>query len=188
MLDFDIEADDLERLADELGAMPREVRASYNRALTRTAATLRKLSSKGLQSHLGLARAAAVRRRLKTLRIKRQGGMNEVRLWYGLNDLPVSEFKGRIVDDGSRGAAHLGGLGRSSFPQGFTAKSRFSRRRTILERVRASRLPVREAQLPIKERADVFVEDEIFWKLNDIFWRHFRTDLERRVNYLRAEA
>tara|TARA_R110002110_G_scaffold38435_1_gene125386 strand:+ start:128 stop:694 length:567 start_codon:yes stop_codon:yes gene_type:complete len=188
MLDFDIEADDLERVSKELGATTKEIRTSYNRALTRTAATLRKLSSKGLQSHLGLARAAAVRRRLKTLRIKRQGGMNEVRLWYGLNDLPVSEFKGRITASRTGGASYSGPAGTESFPKGWGGNSRFARKRTILERVRESRLPIREAQMPVKDRADVFVEDEIFWKLNEIFWRHFRTDLERRVNYLRAEA
>lgn len=184
MLDFDIDTDDLERLAEELGAMPKEVRASYNRALTRTAATLRKLSSKGLQSHLGLARATAVRRRLKSLRIRRQGGMNAVRLWYGLNDLPVSEFKGRVAQDGERGAVFLG-TKRHNFPGAWTGNSRFARKRTIMQRVRESRYPIREAQLPIKDRADVFVEDEVFVKLNDIFWRHFTEDLRRRVTYLR---
>lgn len=185
MLDFDIEADDLQRIAAELGAMPKEVRASYNRALTRTAATLRKLSSKGLQSKLGLARAAAVRRRLKTLRIKRQGGdMGSVRLWYGLNDLPVSEFKGRVTSTGT-GASYSGPGGNHSFGRAWVGSSRFARKRTIMQRVRESRYPVREAQLPIKDQADVFVEDEVFVKLNDIFWRHFSNDLERRVTYLR---
>lgn len=185
MIDFDIEASDLQRVSDEMGAMPKEVRASYNRALTRTAATLRKLSSKGLQSHLGLARAAAVRRRLKTLRIRSSNGMNGVRLWYGLNDLPVSEFKGRVSPAGT-GASYSGPAGAHNFDRAWVGSSRFARKRTILQRVRESRYPVREAQLPIKDRADVFVEDEVFWKLNDIFWRHFTQDLERRVNYMRA--
>jgi hypothetical protein len=188
MLDFDIEADDLERVSKELGATTKEIRISYNRALTRTAATLRKLSSKGLQSHLGLARAAAIRRRMKTLRIKGQGGMNQVRLWYGLNDLPVSEFKGRITAGSTGGASYSGPAGGERFPGGWAGNSRYARKRTIMERVGGSRLPIREAKMPVKDRADVFVEDEVFWKLTDIFWRHFRTDLERRVNYLRASA
>ncbi|QTP60924.1 phage tail protein [Billgrantia antri] len=185
MLDFEIEAGDLQRLADELGAMPNEVRAAYNRALTRTAATLRKLSSKGLQSHLGLARAAAVRRRLKSLRIRGQGGMGSVRLWYGLNDLPVSEFRGRTTPR-SGGAAYSGPAGSHRFDRAWIGASRYARKRTILQRVRESRYPIREAQLPIKDKADVFVEDEVFVKLNDIFWQHFSRDLERRVDYMRS--
>lgn len=187
MLDFEIEADELQRVAEELGALPKELKSSYNRALTRTVATLRKLSSKGLQSELNLRRAAAIRRRLKSIRVKGNSNrMGEVKLWFGLNDLPVSEFKGRVAQDGERGAAHLGDLGKHDFPQGFVAKSRYSKRRMILQRTRASRLPVREAQLPVQERAQVFVEDEVFYKLEEIFWRHFRDDLERRVAYVRA--
>lgn len=191
MLDFDIEADDLERIAEELGAMPKEIRASYNRALTRTASTLRTQSSKGLQSELGLRRAAAIRRRLKSIRVKGSSGtdykrMAAVRLWYGLNDLAVSEFKGRVADDGYRGAVFLG-ESRHDFPGAFTAKSKGSKQRTIMRRKGKSRLPISEERLPIKNQADVFVEDKIFVNLEAIFWRHFRSDLERRVNYLRAQ-
>ncbi|MGM0825693.1 MAG: phage tail protein [Pseudomonadota bacterium] len=190
MLDFDIEAGDLERIAEELGAMPKEIRASYNRALTRTASTLRKQSSKGLQSELGLRRAAAIRRRLKSIRVKGSSGsdykrMAAVRLWYGLNDLAVSEFKGRVSE--SAGGAGFQGDRHHDFPGAFIAKPKGAKRRTILRRKGKQRLPIREEQLPIKDQADVFVEDKIFVNLEAIFWRHFRSDLERRVNYLRAQ-
>lgn len=185
MLDFDIDADELERIASELGAMPKEVNAAFNRALTRTAATLRKLSSKGLQSELGLRRAAALRRRLKSLRIKGQGGMSEVRLWYGLNDLSVSEFKGRI-SEASDGASYTGPAGSHRFPGAFVTKTQGGKRRTIMRRRGRARTPIRQEVLPIKDKADVFVEDEIFVHLERVFWRHFRDDLERRVTYLRA--
>lgn len=185
MLDFEIDADDLARVIEELGAMPKDVNAAYNRALTRTASTLRKESSKGLQSELGLRRAAGIRRRLKTARIKGSKGsdvkkMASVRLWYGLNDMQVSEFKGRVAEDAGRGAVFLGEQ-RHDFPGAFAAKPKNAKRRTIMRRKGESRLPIREESLPIKDQADVFVEDKIFVNLEDIFWRHFLPDLRARV-------
>lgn len=185
MLDFEIDEGELRRIVSELGAAPKEVRLSFNRALSRTAATLRKLSSKGLQSELGLRRAKRLRRRLKTLRIKSGKGMAEVQLWYGLNDMPVSEFKGRVDQTGS-GASYAGPAGSHRFQDAFVARSQRAGRRTIMRRRRQSRLPIAEEQLPIKDKADTFVEDEIFYRLEEIFWGHFRRDLEARVRYLRA--
>lgn len=190
MLDFDVDADALRRVVEELGAMPKEVNAAYNRALTRTAATLRKLSSKGLQSELGLRRATVIRKRLKSIRVKGSSSgdyrkMASIRLWYGLNDLGVSEFKGRVGETAG-GARYSGPAGSHDFPDAFVAKPRGSKRRTILRRRGARRLPIHQETLPVKDKADVFVEDEVFDKLESIFWRHFRDDLERRVAYLRA--
>lgn len=186
MLDFEIDVTDIDHVAKELGATPKQVRLSYNRALTRTAATLRKLSSKGLQSELGLRRATAIRRRLKTLRVKGQGkGMGEVRLWYGLNDLAISEFKGSVSETAG-GASYAGTAGSHRFPDAFVARSASAKRRTILRRKGEARLPIVEQRLPIKDKADTYVEDEIFHRLEEIFWGHFRRDLEARVKYLRA--
>lgn len=190
MLDFDIDADDLERITKELDATPKEINAAYNRALTRTASTLRKMSSKGLVSELGLRRAKAIRRRLKSLRIKgsKSGGfkkMASVQLWYGLNDIAVSEFKGRVRQDAA-GASYSGDAGRHDFPGAFVARSSAAGKRAIMRRKGRARLPIKQEKLPIKDRADVFVEDNIFDKLDGIFWRHFRDDLTRRIAYLRS--
>ncbi|MDT0499706.1 hypothetical protein [Halomonas sp. PAR7] len=191
MLDFDVDADELRRVVEELGAMPKEVNASYNRALTRTAATLRRRSSKGLQSELGLRRAKAIRKRLKSIRVKgsKSGDyrkMASIRLWYGLNDIAVAEFKGRVSETAA-GAGYSGPAGNHSFPGAFVAKSRGSKRRTIMRRKGRRRLPVHQETLPIKDQVDVYVEDNIFDQLESIFWHHFRDDLERRVAYLRAK-
>jgi len=190
MLDFDVDADELRRVVEELGAMPKEVNAAYNRALTRTAATLRKLSSQGLVSELGLRRAKAIRKRLKTIRVKGSNSGNyrkmaSVRLWYGLNDIAVSEFKGR-VSESAAGAGYSGPAGSHDFPGAFVAKPRGTKRRTIMRRRGARRLPIHQETLPIKDKADVYVEDNVFDQLESIFWRHFRDDLTRRVAYLRA--
>lgn len=190
MLDFDVDADDLERVVRELDATPKEINAAYNKALSRTAGTLRKMSSKGLVSELGLRRAKAIRRRLKTIRIKGSTGsdfkkMASVQLWYGLNPLPVSEFKGRVSENAG-GAQYSGPAGSHDFPGAFVARSTSAGRRTIMRRKGRSRLPIKYAVMPIRDRAEVFIEDQIFDQLVDIFWRHFRDDLTRRIAYLRS--
>ncbi len=182
MLHFDLEPIGFERLQRELGASDRQVRLAFNRALNRTVSRLRMLSSKGLQSELGLRRAAAMRRRLKSIRVRGAGGMTEARLWYGLNNLPVSEFKGRARRT-PQGASFQGGPVRGDFSGAFVAKPGGAGRRSIFRRVKAVRLPISEETLAIKDKADTFVEDQVFDQLEDILWREFRRDLEARTIY-----
>ena len=177
MLTFDIDADDLMRIAREMGASEAQVRKAFNRALTRTAATLRRRASRELKQELALRNAAALRRRLKTIRLKGNKRLNSIALWFGANDMPVSAFKGRAKKTAS-GAAFRG----VEFPGGFVAKGRAGRN-TIFRRVRSSRLPIAEAQLPVRDKMEVFVEDEIFPDLDEIFFKHFTSDLRARVNF-----
>ena len=185
MLTFDIDNREIDRIGKELDATPKEIRFSFSRALRRTAGTLRKESSKGLQSELGLRRAKILRRRLKDFRLKRSQGMDEVKIWYGLNNLPVSEFKGQVSET-STGAQHRGKLGTHTVEGGFIRKKGGRGKNTILRRLKRTTHPVAEATLPIRDRANVFVEDEIFTQLQDVFFRAFRDDLTRRVAYLRS--
>lgn len=177
MLYFDIDADDLKAVADELGASQQQIQKAFNRALNRTAGTLRKMSSKGLQGELQLRNAKAIRKRLKTIKLKRGKGMDEVRLWFGSNDLAISAFKGSPKKTRT-GASFRG----HDFPGAFVAKGR-SGKRTILKRVGSERLPVTEQTLPVKDQMDVFVEDEIFAAVPEIFFKHFRADLRARTIY-----
>ena len=185
MLDFEIDGRELAKIGEELQATEKEIRYAFSRALRRTASTLRKESSKGLQSELGLRRAKLLRRRLKDFRIKRGKTMGEVKLWYGLNNLPVSEFKGQ-VSEASGGAQFRGKAGRHTIEGGFVRKKGGKGKKTILRRVKRTTYPVAETTLPINDKAAVFLEDEVFTELESIFWRAFRDDLTRRVAYLRG--
>ena len=176
MLNFDIEWSQLREVATTLQASEKQFKAALSRACNRTAATLRKMSSRGLKSELELRTLSSLRKRLKSIKLKsRQTG---VVLWYGLNDMPVSSFKGRVSENKS-GASFRG----HDFDGAFVAKSGVKGKRTIFKRTGKSRLPIAEQLYPIKDKADVFIEDEIFTQVEDIFWKNFRRDLEARVKY-----
>lgn len=176
MLNFDIDDDGLSVVAEELGATPVQVRSALSRAFRRTAASLRKLSSKGLSKELQLRTVNELRKRLSSIKMKKKDG--EVSLWYGLNPLPVSSFKGRPREEG-RGASMNGFY----FREGFIGKSKVKGRKTIFQRQGNKRLPISEQTITIYDEAIVFIEDEIFVQTEAIFWQHFKRDLKARVTY-----
>lgn len=182
MIHFDIDADDLLRIGDELNATPKQVKLALSRALDRTATRLRVLSERGLKSELGLRRVSYLRKRLKSIRL-RAAGSDGVRLWYGLNDMPVSSFAGTPVKTDS-GASFRG----HEFPGAFVARSGPKGRRTVFKRTSKNRLHIEEQLLPIKDQAETFVEDRIFPDLEDIFWPIFRRELAARVKFKLGEA
>lgn len=176
MLQFDIDVGKLRTVADDLGASEKQYRAAFSRACTRTAATLRKMSARGLRDELKLRTLGILRRRLKSIRIKGKNG--GVALWYGLNDIPVSSFKGTVRQDS-------GGAWAQDFYHegGFVGRSKFGKKKTIFKRSGRGRLPIREQLQHVKDQADIYVEDEIFVEVERVFWRHFVRDLEARVKY-----
>lgn len=177
MIHFDIDWKDLQRIGDELGASEKQIKFALSRALRRTASKLRMLSSKGLKNELELRRVNALRKRLKSIKLKK-GKIEGVQLWYGLNDMPVSWFKGTPKKTAT-GATFRG----KDFPGAFVAKSQYTRGKTILKRKGKSRLSVEEQLMPIQDKADVFVEDKIFIQVDAIFWPLFRRELDARVKY-----
>jgi hypothetical protein len=176
MLSFDIDWRSLRAVGDELEASGKQVGSALSRALRRTEATLRRLSSKGLTKELELRAASSLRKRLKSIKMGSKGG--EVGLWYGLNDLPVSAFKGRPRKT-QTGAAFQG----QEFDGGFVGRSKVKGKQTIFKRVSDKALPIAEQLMPIEDRAIVFIEDQVFDKVEEIFWQHFRRDLAARVKY-----
>lgn len=181
MLHYDIEFRDLLRVGDEIGASEKQVMFALSRAMRRTEATLRRMSAKGLAKVLQLRAMATIRKRLKSIRMRmssplaREQGMG---LWYGLNDLPVSSFKGRPKNTANgatfRGVEHEGA---------FVARSKVKGKQTIFKRVGEDRLPIAEQLHPIESKAIEYIEDEVFDKVTEIFWQHFRRDLKARVKF-----
>lgn len=176
MLSFDINWTSLRDVGETLGASSKQIGGALSRALRRTEATLRRMSSKGLTKELELRAAGALRKRLKSIKLGTKGG--EVGLWYGLNDMPVSSFKGRPRKTSS-GAEFRG----ESFDGAFVARSKVKGKQTIFKRVRDAALPIAEQLMPIEDKAIVFIEDQVFDKIDDIFWQHFKRDLAARVKY-----
>lgn len=181
MIHFDIDWAGLTRVSEELGATDKQVQFALGRALRRTEATLRRLSTKGLTRVLQLRTMATMRKRLKSIKLRKTGGLgagNGVGLWYGLNDLPVSSFKGRPKKT-QGGAAFRD----QQYDGAFVAKSKFKGKQTIFKRDTAKGLPISEQLHEVEDKAIVFIEDEVFEQVETIFWEHFRRDLQSRVKF-----
>lgn len=181
MLQFDFDAKQIGNLITELGLTEKQAKFALSRALRRTAATLRRMSERGLKSELDIKKLAYLRRRLRFSRFSR-GTFEGARLWYGANDIPVSALRGRIKKTG-KGASFSGKAGSEEFAGGFVRKSRRGWGRTIFVRKGKKSHPIGEVELPVKDKMDIFVEDEVFDQINDIFWKHFERDMTARAKY-----
>lgn len=179
MIKLDFDADQIEALIDELGLTEKQARFAMTRALSRTTTTLRRMSEIGMRSKLDVRKLAYLRRRLKAIRMDRSNYAG-ARLWYGLNDIPVSALRGRTKEVGD-GATFSGKAGSQSFPGGFVTKSKNGHGRTIFMRKGKARLPLTEARLPVKEGMDAYLQGDVFPKALDIFWQHFERDMRARA-------
>jgi hypothetical protein len=174
VLNFDIDAGELERLSTQFDSSYREIDLAYGRALRRTAGNVRRLSSTGLQSELGLRNATALRRRIKEFRMRKGGGQS-VQMWFGANDLPISAFKGRprAVPGGVEfnGTTVLGA---------FFAKPG-GKKRGVYVRKGPDRIPIIEAMMPVDDRMMIFLEDEVFVDIEGLFFRNFESEIRART-------
>lgn len=176
-LHFDIDVAGLEDLIQGLGATEKQVKFALSRAAARTATTLRTMGARGMKDELQLLLIALVRKRLKSVRL-RKTNMEGFSLWFGLNDMPVSWFKGAPKQTAT-GAQFRD----AEFKGGFVAKSTYKNRLTVFKRSGKARLPISEQLFPIAERSRNLIEDEIFGQADTIFMRHFERDLRARVLY-----
>lgn len=184
---FDIDLDELEAIRKSVGATPKEMVKAYGRALARTAVTVRKLSSKHLKEELQAKSAKVIRNRLKQFKIKATGNnLDELKLWYGLNPLPVSSLKGRIKRIGTKRSPNGASFSPSSsslkaetYDKGFIA--RLNGPRSIYLRTGKGKWNITEAKVDINDEIHVAIEDEIFSLIPEIFIKHFTTDLKGRV-------
>ncbi|HHY0435716.1 TPA: phage tail protein [Vibrio parahaemolyticus] len=184
---FDIDLEELEAVQLMLGGTDKEFRQAYNRALSRTAVTLNMLSRRLLRDELQARSIKAIRNRLQKFRLKKSGkALDELKLWFGLNDMPVSKLKGRVRRVGTKkspkGAVFTpasSALSHQTYSDSFVA--RIGKRKSIFTRKGQARYPVKEETVPINEAIHVKIEDEIFDQIPDIFLKHFITDLKGRV-------
>lgn len=177
MIHFDIQWSDLLKIGDEIGASERQVKLSLSRSLSRTASKLRTLSIKGLKSELDIKRSNALRKRLRSIKLKKTGNEG-VKLWYGLSDMPVSWFNGRPVKTAT-GAKFRN----VEYPGAFIASGKYTKGKTIFKRKGKSRLHIEEQLFPINDKADIYIEDRVFIQVETIFWPLFRREIEARVKY-----
>lgn len=182
MLHFDIDWSQLRSIGQEFGATDKQVRLALARALARTASKLRTLSAKGLRSELELKRLGDLRKRLKTFRIRMVNG-ESMKLWYGLNDMPVSWFRGTPKQ--TKAGAEFRGV---KFKGAFVSRKIRGSGKTIYEREGGSRFPLNEKLMPVQDRAQTYIEDNVFTELEPVFWAEFNRELKARVKFKIGEA
>lgn len=185
---FNIDTEEIDAIQNVFGATQAQVKAAYNRALTRTAKTMKSMANKKLKDELQVRRMKDLRRRLQTFRLKstsKQTRLDELKLWFGMNDIPVSKLKGRIKAIGSKknpqGAmfSPAGKVKAQTYDDGFVANA--YNKRSIFTRTTQARYPIKEARVPVSDELQDAIEDEIFSELTDVFMKHFETDLKGRV-------
>ena len=170
-----------------LGGTDKEFRQAYNRALSRTAVTLNMLGRRLLRDELQARNLKAIRNRLQKFRLKKSGkALDELKLWFGLNDMPISKLKGRVKRIGTKKSPNgaefkpaSSSLNHQMYPDSFVA--RIGKRKSIFTRKGKARCPLREETVPINDAIHVKIEDEIFDQIPDIFLKHFITDLKGRI-------
>ena len=177
---FEIDDSDLKEVVEELEATAKQAKFALWRALKRVSGTLRKRAVKGLKDKLQLRRANALRERLKSMRIVKSTKIKErYAVWFGLNDMPVSWFKGTPKQTAS-GAVFRG----VKYTGGFVRKNRLrDGKLTIFRRASKKRLPIREQLYPIYEKALDYVEDEVFSGIEELIYEEFCRELKARVRY-----
>lgn len=174
----------IQKITAELNLIPDDVRFATNKALRRTASALRVMTSKRLMPELQLRRAMELRRRLKQMRV-RAGQSKSVEqvigLWIGLNDMPISSFKGKAKQVGD-GVSFRRGV----YKGRFLATMPHQAKAGMWLRTGRSRLPIEHQGIDIKSQADPIIRDEIFPEVTAIFMRALIHDLKWRGR-VRAE-
>lgn len=184
---FDIDLEELEAVRQMLGGTEKEVRQAYNRALSRTAVTLNMLGRRLLRDELQARNMKAIRKRMQKFRLRKSGKqLDELKLWFGLNDMPIGKLKGKVKRLGTKkspaGATFspaASSLGLQTYSDSFVAK--LGKKKSIFTRKGKARYPVREETIPVNDAIHVKIEDEIFSRVPDIFLKHFTTDLKGRI-------
>lgn len=170
----------VDRVARQLGASDRQVRAAFSRALSRTGTTLRKEARKELREGLELRNAKAIRNRLRLIRFKSRGGrdLGALRLWFGANDMSTSAFKGRVKVT-PEGVAYRGEV----YPRAFVARFKGMNDRRIFQRVGAGRLPIEAVKIAVEEPIKEYAERVALERVDDLFMKNFVRELRARTIY-----
>lgn len=172
MIGVEIDPGELQRIGREFAASEKELRAAWRRAKSRTARRLRTQARKALRENLSLRSAAILRARLR-LRNTR----DDASLWVGLNNLPVTAFKGR-----PRQTASGVSVGGREFPGAFVGRGGGGNR-LVFRRVGRSRLPIEVETVPIKDAGDDTLEAEVMRDAADALIRNFAAEVRARTIY-----
>lgn len=198
MSGFTINVDELRAIQAAVGATESQFIAAYNKALKQTAAKLYRQSAQLMMQVTGAKGQDMRKRRVRYFVSKMaKGKSGGGKIWFGLNDVPVSFLKGTmkgprkikrrrdergrfIKAKGARGATFTPkgmGLYPTSFPDSFVAT--IKNKRSIW--VRNSSGFINEARMSIAEPMTSAIGSGIFPDAGNILLDYFMKDLRGRV-------
>lgn len=153
-LNLDFDTSSFDALALELNATLPQLEAALASALRRMALYLKSVSVKGLSRELDVQQKV-IRRRLSTFRLSRSRSDPEMKVWYGLNPIPLEQIgTPQQTAKGVRVRRHF-------VAHAFIAKDKQGRKRVFLRKGKA-RLPVIMQRLEIADKADKWIGDKLF--------------------------
>lgn len=173
---FYIDNKDLYRITDELSASTNQVKGALNRALKRTETTLRKQFMSSTKRDVGLKVGKRLRGRVFSS-IKDMDNRTRLKLWFGVNPIEAGGIRGkpRSIQGGAA-------VGKYSFDGAFVATMK-SGHTSIFKRRGKERLRIDEQEVDIDKKANELIEDQLYDKVLDIFWKNFERDLKARIKY-----
>ncbi len=152
---------------------PKAISLAFHRAMRRTEQTLLSQSRKVLQAELALRNQKSMKARVRTYIRPAAADTDEMKFWFGMNDLSPNAFKG--TPRKTRGGLMFRG---SYYGKAFVSLRKG--RKVYMQRETDQRFPITKLTIPIPEDIIVKIEDEVLERMPDIFLRHFETDLRGR--------
>ncbi len=201
MSGFYVDFEDLDKIRDSVGATKSQMIAAFNRSLKRTAAKLQREAVALMIGETAVKGKGRVKKRVRSF-TERAGGnrAGTGKIWFGLNDMPVSALKGRMKypigisiedrerdsrgrfmpENGSRGGTFIpksNNLHSTTFLNSFLGTVRGKKSIWI----RSENGHVHEAMLPIYNSMIPGIRGDIFSEAGKMLMTYYEQDLRGRV-------
>lgn len=202
---FYVDARALQEIQSSLKATYAQTNMAYNRALDKTLRKLQVNSLSMMREVTGAKDKKSIDKRVKTY-VRHPKGTNKRmpaagRIWFGLNDMPVSALKGTMKNPpgakaknrkrdergrflpgrGARGATFnpkSAALASESYPGGFVTTVRG--KRSIFMRVEGKSY-LREAKIPVSDAVEAGISSDIFADAGETLMELFTKELKGLV-------
>lgn len=200
---LDFSTSEISRVIDELGASDTQIRKSWSRAIKRTSVTLRRLAMSEVKTAIAPRKPSLLKRRCLPPFITKGGvGLDEIKIWFGLNQVKIRDLKGKIKGRSRKHHAlrdektgrfvpatrrrkampdpefiPAGDVASMSYPDSFIWKVRG--KRTILQKLEGRR--VKEAEIGIYDALANRIEDNVFPEAERLVMKNFMHELRFRV-------
>ncbi|MGY2573753.1 phage tail protein [Vibrio sp. C8] len=182
---FDIDLEELEAIQNELSATKQEMLKAYNRALRRTAVTIKSISSKLAKETIQAKQLKYIRKRIKDYLVNENNeDLKSLRFWFGLDDMSVHTLKGSLRQNkiGAIFTPKSSQLARQQSGRGFVLTGgKIGNQRIMFTRFGQQKGKYRVMRVPIADSMKTKIEQEVYSQITKIFLNHFSTDLKGRV-------